>query len=500
MRARADAHPQKIFLHFTKDARAFSYAEFDAEIRRAANLLAELGIGRGDRVAIMLRNSPEFLFFYFGAMALGGVASPISTHLKSEEIRHILNHSGAKVCITSDEFRGRVASVRPLLCGLGQLVTLEGGISASIPFAKWGRSQVFSKIHADDVAMVVYTSGTTGKAKGALISHKNLLTNAREIAIWLDLNDQDRFYCAMPLFHVNGLVVSLMTALWVGGTLILAERFSSHEFWQVVEQYRPTTFGSVATMLSNLIHLADQEGWRPISPLPLRFGLCGSAPVPIEVIRGFEERFGCKIVEGYGLTECTCRATFNPVGEGRRLGSVGCAIGNEIRVVDEEDRERPRGEIGEIVLRGENVMKGYLNDPEATARALKGGWLHTGDLGLLDGDGYLYIVDRKSNLIIRGGENIYPREIDQILYSHGSVRDAATIGIPDEKYGEEVKSFVVLRDGAQISESELISFCRFQLADYKCPKTIQFVMEIPKSPTGKVLKKELRAMEKNLPS
>jgi long-chain acyl-CoA synthetase len=206
----------------------------------------------------------------------------------------------------------------------------------------------------------------------------------------------------------------------------------------------------------------------------------------------FEELFGCRIVEGYGLTECTCRATFNPVGDGRKLGSVGLSIGNEIRIFDEDDREGPRGSVGEVVIQGPNVMKGYFNDFEATEKALRGGWLHTGDLGFIDRSGFLYIVDRKSDMIIRGGENIYPREIDEVLYSHPDVREAATIGVPDEKYGEAVKSFVALKEGAIATCEELVRYCRSKLADYKCPQTIELVVDIPKSATGKLLKKELR--------
>ena len=223
----------------------------------------------------------------------------------------------------------------------------------------------------------------------------------------------------------------------------------------------------------------------------LRFAMCGSAPVPAEVLRKFEETFDCLVIEGYGLSESTCRSTFNPPDERRRPGSCGMAIGNEMRVVDEEDREVAAGELGEIVLRGPNVLKGYYKNPEATERAFRDGWFHTGDVGYKDADGFFYIVDRKSDMIIRGGENIYPREIDEVLYRHPAVASAAVIGVPDPLYGEEVAAFVVLKEGARAGEEEVINFCREHLADYKCPKSVRFVADIPKGPTGKLLKREL---------
>ncbi|MDQ3256512.1 MAG: AMP-binding protein, partial [Acidobacteriota bacterium] len=223
----------------------------------------------------------------------------------------------------------------------------------------------------------------------------------------------------------------------------------------------------------------------------LRFAMCGSAPVPVEVLKSFEETFSCLIIEGYGLSESTCRSTFNPPDGRRRPGSCGIAIGNEMKIFDDEDREVSDGELGEIVLRGENIFRGYYKNEDATARAFRSGWFHTGDIGRRDADGFFYIVDRKSDMIIRGGENIYPREIDEALYQHPAIAAAATIGVPDKLYGEEVTAFVVLKEGAQASEQELIVFCRDQLADYKCPKSMRFVTEIPKGPTGKLLKREL---------
>ena len=244
-------------------------------------------------------------------------------------------------------------------------------------------------------------------------------------------------------------------------------------------------------MLSMLLNTYPEGVPATLKTEQLRFAMCGSAPVPAEVMKKFEEAFNCPVIEGYGLSESTCRSTFNPPDERRRPGSCGLPIGNEMRVVDDDDNEVPDGEFGEIVLRGENILKGYFKNPEATVQAFRGGWFHTNDIGYRDQDGFFFIVDRKSDMIIRGGENIYPREIDEVLYQHSAVAAAATIGVPDQLYGEEVAAFIVLKDGKRATEEELIGHCQSELADYKCPKSIHFVADIPKGPTGKLLKREL---------
>jgi long-chain acyl-CoA synthetase len=271
----------------------------------------------------------------------------------------------------------------------------------------------------------------------------------------------------------------------------VSPKFSASRFWNIISDYEITSFGSVATMLSMLLSTYPNGVPEGLKTDQLRFAMCGSAPVPGEVIKRFEETFGCLVIEGYGLSESTCRSTFNPPDLRRRFGSCGLPIGNEMRVVDEDDSEVKDGTLGEIVLRGENILKGYYKNPVATAAAFRNGWFHTGDIGYRDTDGFYYIVDRKSDMIIRGGENIYPREIDEVLYQHPAVAAAAAVGIPDDLYGEEVTAFVVLKESGSVTENELINFCRERLADYKCPKTVRLVKEIPKGPTGKLLKREL---------
>ncbi|HET6862063.1 MAG TPA: AMP-binding protein, partial [Pyrinomonadaceae bacterium] len=298
----------------------------------------------------------------------------------------------------------------------------------------------------------------------------------------------------MPLFHMNAVSVTTMSALYAGGSTVVSPKFSASRFWKIISDYQITSFGSVATMLSMLLSTYPDGVPDGLTTDQLRFAMCGSAPVPAEVIKRFEETFGCLVIEGYGLSESTCRSTFNPPDLNRRQGSCGLPIGNEMRVVDEDDNEVKDGTLGEIVLRGENILKGYYKNPTATAEAFRNGWFHTGDIGYRDSDGFYYIVDRKSDMIIRGGENIYPREIDEVLYQHPAVASAAAVGMPDDLYGEEVTAFVVVKDATDVTAEELITFCKERLADYKCPKTIRLVKEIPKGPTGKLLKRELAKM------
>jgi long-chain acyl-CoA synthetase len=285
-----------------------------------------------------------------------------------------------------------------------------------------------------------------------------------------------------------------MSALYAGGSTVVSQKFTASRFWQIISDYQITSFGSVATMLSMLLSTYPDGVPPGLKTEQLRFAMCGSAPVPAEVLRRFEETFKCLVVEGYGLSESTCRSTFNPPDQRRRAGSCGVPIGNEMRVVDEDDREVADGELGEIVLRGENVLKGYYKNDAANTSAFRNGWFHTGDIGYRDADGFYYIVDRKSDMIIRGGENIYPREIDEVLYQHPAIAAAAAVGVKDELYGEEVAAVVVLKSGASSTEQEVIDFCKARLADFKCPKTVRFVDDIPKGPTGKLLKRELAKM------
>jgi long-chain acyl-CoA synthetase len=509
---RASASPGEPFLFSEADSRQYTYSQFVKSVQAAARLLTSHGINKGDVVSLLMPNSAEYIIAYFACWQLGALAGPVNSLLKEHETAFVMNNSEAKAVLVHSEFLPRIESIRAELSCLRSVIVFDdeaeatrefreshqkpdhkGGLSTEAALAD-ARASDTSSIARDDDAIIIYTSGTTGKPKGCLLTHGNIIANARQIAEWLSFTSTDRLLTIMPLFHMNAVSVTTLSALYAGGSTVISPRFSASKFWNIISDYQITSFGSVATMLSMLLNTYSEGIPVGLKTDQLRFAMCGSAPVPAEVMKTFEETFNCPVIEGYGLSESTCRSTFNPPDERRRAGSCGLPIGNEMKVFDDNDNEVAVGELGEIVLRGENILKGYFKNPEATEIAFRNGWFHTGDVGYRDKEGFFYIVDRKIDMIIRGGENIYPREIDEVLYRHTAVAAAATIGVPDPLFGEEVAAFIVLKDGLTVSEEELIDYCRENLADYKCPKSIHFVADIPKGPTGKLLKREL---EKN---
>jgi long-chain acyl-CoA synthetase len=487
---RASHTPDKTFLISEADGRRYTYAQINAAANATARLLTARGIKRGDVVSLLMPNSAEYVIAYFACFKLGALAGPVNSLLKPQELAYQLANSEAKALLVHSEFQQKIEAIRASLPELRHVITFDDEAEATREFQNRD-GLPNAAIDGETEAIIIYTSGTSGRPKGCLLTHGNLMANARQITRWLRFTERDRLLTVMPLFHMNAVSVTTLTPLYAGASTVVSPRFSASRFWQTVSDYGVTSFGSVATMLSMLLSAYPDGVPEGLRTEKLRFAMCGSAPVPAEVLRRFEQTFHCLVVEGYGLSESTCRSTFNPPDERRRPGSCGMAIGNEMKVVDEEGREVADGSVGEIVLRGENIFKGYYKNTEATERAFRDGWFHTGDIGYRDADGFFYIVDRKSDMIIRGGENIYPREIDEVLYRHEAVAEAAAIGIPDNLYGEEVVAFVVLKKGRKADADELIKSCRLHLADYKCPKTIRFVSELPKGPTGKVLKREL---------
>ncbi|MET0752499.1 MAG: long-chain-fatty-acid--CoA ligase [Pyrinomonadaceae bacterium] len=502
---RAAEKPDKTFLFSEADARSWTFAEFDKAVNRLANYLIEYNITKGAVVSLLMPNSAEYIIAYFACWKIGALAGPVNSLLKAEEIAFALKNSEAKMLLCNSQF---LPVIDEISGGLPDLKTIIKFDDVAVVTSGCGEKLEQVKIEKDDEAIIIYTSGTTGKPKGCLLTHENLIANARQITEWLGFGENDRLLTIMPLFHMNAVSVTTMTALYAGASTVVSPKFSASKFWQIISDYKITSFGSVATMLSMLLQKESEAAGKTPElnrksqianrkSDSLRFAMCGSAPVPAEVLRKFEETFDCLVIEGYGLSESTCRSTFNPPNKNRRAGSCGQPIGNEMKIFDESDAEVPNGELGEIVLRGENIFKSYFKNDAATEKAFANGWFHTGDIGYRDDDGFFYIADRKSDMIIRGGENIYPREIDELLFSHPSIQSAAVIGVADELYGEEVAAFVVLKEGAQASEEDLINFCKAHLADYKCPKTFYFVEDIPKGPTGKLLKRELARMFKS---
>ncbi|HEX9993528.1 MAG TPA: long-chain fatty acid--CoA ligase [Acidimicrobiales bacterium] len=492
------AHPDKPLCHLGD--LTFSYAQVDEISGRVATSLRDLGLERGDKVAVQLPNLPQFLFTYFGILKAGLVMVPLNPLLRAPEVAYHLSDSDAKVLVTFESFADEAVKGASQVEGVTTYVVNLPGNDRRPEGTRHYDELYFAEdlgeiepTAADDTAVLLYTSGTTGKPKGAELTHFQLYMNCTVAGELFEFRDDDVGVAVLPLFHVFGLSSVLNLSVRFGGTIVLVPRFDVDTVLDAVERYRCTLFSGVPTMYFALLR-ADLAG-RDVSSL--RVGVSGGAAIPGEVIRAFEEKFpGVVVLEGYGLSETASTTTFNVSADQRKVLSIGKPIwGVEVRVVDDKDEPLPPGQdhVGEIVIRGHNVMKGYYNKPEATEEAFRGGWFHTGDLAYADEDGYLFIVDRKKDLVIRGGYNVYPREVEEVLYAHEAVAEAAVIGRPDEKLGEEVVGYVVLKPGAEATGEDLVAWCRERLAAYKYPRQVHVVDDLPKGPTGKILKKELRS-------
>jgi long-chain acyl-CoA synthetase len=474
-----------------------SYAQLDAQSDRVAASLTAAGLAPGDRVGLQLPNIPQFVIAYFGILKAGGVVVPMNVLLKAAEIEFQLRDSGARALITFggclDEAAKAAASA-----AVGSLYVAAGTapLVAGVPFDTLlggdpPGPQLAVRSPADP-AVIIYTSGTTGVPKGAVLSHVTLYMNADIPGRLFEFRADDVVVVALPLFHIFGLSSIMNTCVLLGGTMSLVPRFEAAAVLDVVQRDRATVFEGVPTMY---VALLQAPGLASYDLSSLRVAISGGAPIPAEIIDSFERRFGVTILEGYGLSETASTTTFNVSAAERKIYSVGKPIwGVSVQVWDSQGRPLPPGaeHVGEIVVRGPNVMTGYHNNPEATAEAFAGGWFHTGDLGYFDDDGFLFIVDRIKDLIIRGGYNVYPREVEEAIYTHPAVAEAAVIGIPDATMGEEVHAIVAIQAGQSVTEGELIDFVRQRVAAYKYPRTVEFRDSLPKGATGKILKKELR--------
>jgi long-chain acyl-CoA synthetase len=480
-----------------------TYGELDAAANRVANALTALGVGRGQKVMVMLPNIPEFVACYYGILKTGATVVPINVLNKAREIEFLLTDSESVACIACTEFLPEVQEAFRRVSTCKHLVvvpfvkpasSLEGqGLyryEALIP----GASPTFDMVqtNGDDTAAIVYTSGTTGKPKGAELTHFSQFFMCRVLP---DLTEDfsrpdDVALVVLPLFHSYGQTCIMSTAIAMGTAFSLVPRYDPGTTLQLLEKHQITTFAAVPTMFVQVLHHPDRKKYNLSR---LRRCVSGGAPIAVETLESWKREYNFDIREGYGLTETSPIATFSLGAVQPRYGSCGKPIyGVEVKIVDDNDRDVPIGREGEVVIRGVNVMKGYYKNPEATAAVMKGGWFHSGDIGRMDADGYLYIVDRKKDMIIRGGYNVYPREIEEQLYEHPAVQECAVVGVKHPELGEEVKAVLFLKSGASVTPDEIRAYCKDRMAAYKYPRLVEIRGEqLPKGPTGKILKREL---------
>jgi long-chain acyl-CoA synthetase len=474
-----------------------TYAQLWGHARQYAAVLRDKGVGRGDKVALLLPNTPHFPLAYYGTLALGAVAVPVHALLKAEEIQYVLEDSGAKALVCAAPLLGEGAKGAEL-AGVPVLAVMDGGDATLERIDTLALSatpiEALVPTEPEDTAVILYTSGTTGTPKGAEITHLNVTMNVVASAMHsFDIDSSDIVLGCLPLFHTFGQTCCMNTAFYVGASVVMLPRFDGAQALELLTKENCTIFMGVPTMYVGLLEAAKTSEHRP----KLKSALSGGAALPVPLLEQFTEVFGTQVLEGYGLTETSPVATFNQVGFPPKPGTVGKQIwGVEVEVAKAEVEESiellPTGELGEIVVRGHNVFKGYLNKPEATKAAIVDGWFRTGDLGTKDEDGYVSIVDRKKDMVIRGGYNIYPREVEEALLRHPAVGQVAVFGLPDPQYGEEVSAAVVLDPaGGEVTAEELSAWAKEKLAAYKYPRRIFFTDSFPLGPSGKVLKREL---------
>lgn len=500
--------PENKALHFY--GKEFTYTELQELVNAFTSALQEKGIKKGDRVGIMLPNCPEYVISYYGILQAGGIVTQLNPMLVGKELEYILTNSGAETIIIYE----------PLLPVLNQIIDQTSVTTVvSVSLEKQGEPEdnmsvsfpnfLKSAKHApvivpcdpsEDIAVLQYTGGTTGRSKGVMLTHRNLLANVlQSYEFFKDTINmgKDRVLNVIPLFHVYAMSSCMNLSILTGAMNILLPRFDVEEVLETIKNVQPTTFPGVPTMYIALINHpnVDEYGLDSIQ-------ICnsGSAPMPVEVMRKFEDKTGAKIVEGYGLSETSPTTHCNPLFGTRKTGSVGIGVpSTDYKIVDlaTGEQELPPGESGEVIIKGPQVMKGYWNMPEETAHALRDGWLYTGDIAYMDEDGYLYIVDRKKDLIIASGYNVYPRDVEEVLYEHPDIQEAVVVGVPDPYRGENVKAVIVLKSGRECTKEEIISYCKENLSAYKVPRIIEFRKELPKTGVGKILRRKIREESSN---
>lgn len=499
---RAVNQPDKTAYHFLNES--VSYGQFEQYVSRFAGALKQLGIEKGDHIALLVGNTPHFLITLYASWRIGAVVVPINPTYTPNELSYIVQNSDAKLMVALDKLAPLIAQKNTIFPNIENVVVCETDeesvkqalaleekpflfqeqIKSATPITE------LTNLDPDDNAIILYTSGTTGHPKGAMLTHNNIYSNARDIGTYLQMTSEDRVIATLPVFHVFALTVVVNAPLLRGATVLLVPQFSPAEVFKTIREHKATIFAGVPTMYNFLYQYEDGN---PEDYVSIRLSISGGASLPVSLLENFEKKFNTRISEGYGLSEASPVTCFNPLDRDRVPGSIGTSIVNvENKVVDENGNELPPGEVGELIVRGPNVMKGYYKLPEETEKTIKDGWLYTGDLAKQDENGYFYIVDRKKDMIIVGGFNVYPREVEEVLYSHSDIVEAAVVGQPHDELGEEIHAHVALKKDSILTAEDIIEYCRKNLAKYKVPAVVHFHDELPKGGTGKILRKELR--------
>lgn len=521
----AQEYPDRVATNFF--GATIKYSELANQVDRMGTALLNLGVKKGDRVAVMLPNCPQAIISYYAILKIGAVAVMTNPMYVEREMAYQFSNAEAKVLIVLDHLYPKAEQVREesgletiivtslreylpwYLSLLYPIKAKKQKLFTSVPYdgssvlnfrdliSKSNPKATIEYPELDDLALLQYTGGTTGVPKGVMLTHRNIMCNTVQTSMWFPTRrrGQERVVAILPFFHVFGMTVAMNWPIYNAGTIILVPKFEVKSFVKTLAKTKPTVFPGVPTIYIAINSYPDIEKYDISS---IRFCITGSAPMPIETIKHFEHLTKCRIVEGYGLTEASPVTHVNPLQGIRKIGSIGIAISDtDCRIVDLETGENdvPTGELGELIVKGPQVMKGYWKLPEETSRTLRNGWLYTGDIASMDEDGYVFIADRKKDMIIAGGFNIYPREIDEVLYEHPNIQEAVTVGVPDPYRGETVKVFVVLKEGVTMTEEEVIAYCKTKLAAYKVPTAVEFRDSLPKTIVGKILRKVLREEE-----
>lgn len=494
---RAKQEPNNVYLVAPDAGLKLTYGQLRDDSINFGQHLMKLGLHKGDKISFMLGNGYQTTKIFLGTMYAGLVISPINLMSQPSQLEYVLDHSDTKlVFFTEDQKKKLETAASKIKQGI-ELILIDTDAETIFSANDDISSYALPEITEGDDALLLYTSGTTGLPKGVVLSHKNMVAGGQYTALAHGLTAEDRALCSLPLYHINGEVVTAVTPLVSGGSVVMPHRFSISNFWELISEYACTWFSVVPTIISYLTNATDLEG-KDLTVDQLRFGRSASSALPPSLHKAFEKKFRVSIVETMGLTETAAPVFSNPMDPSKRkYGSPGQAVGNIAKIIDAEGNELPRGMPGEIMIKGDNVMKGYYKAPDITAKTLEpDGWLHTGDIGYIDEDGFAFVTGRLKELIIKGGENIAPREIDEVLYQHPAVLDAAAVGIPDDNYGQEILACVALKPGFTTTEEELRNHCLEHLGKFKTPRLIKFLDELPKGPSGKIQRLKLPELVK----